>query len=239
MYRHIARPARRLTVLALLLLVAACDGTGPEDRVVVAEFSFAEGDREFQAAFTDYPVGREEDVEFVADHRSLPPPLADQGGALYHSGENISDDLFMFFRRRIAGLDAGSTYRATFTLRFASDTGEDCTVGAGTLVLLKAGAASVEPMPVVEDGGVRLNVDKGNQANRGEAAVILGDIRNGEPGCGEQVPFALETVDSGGESVVVTADEAGGVWVFFGSESAFEVGHELYFTSFEVTFRRQ
>lgn len=225
--------------LPLLLLVSACDATGPEDRVVVAEFSFADGDRDFEGAFTDYPVGREGDVAFVADHRSLPPPLADQGGALYHSGENISDDLFMFFERRIEGLDAGSTYRATFTLQFASDTGEECTVGAGALIVLKAGAAAVEPVPVVEDGNVRLNVDKGNQSNRGEAAVVLGDIRNGEPGCGEDVPFALETVDSGGESVLVTADEDGGVWVFFGSESAFEVGHELYFTSFEVTFRRQ
>lgn len=237
--RNAPAPHRVGAALFLPILVGACDATGPEDRVVVAEFQFAESDRGFQAGFTDYPVGREEDVGFVADHRPLPAPLTDQGNALFHSGLNISDDLFMFFERRLEGLRPGATYRATFTLEFASEIGEDCTVGVGTAVLLKAGASAVEPVPVVEDGDVRLNVDKGNQANRGESAVMLGDIRNGEPGCGDEVPFALETVDDGGESVTVSADEDGGVWVFFGSESAFEVGHELYFTRFQATFRRQ
>lgn len=236
------RAARVLAPAALLLplavSIAACGPTAPEDRVSF-EFDFTAGDRGFVAGFTDYPVGREEDVGFVADHRPLPPPLAQRGGALYHRGLNISDDLFMYFKRRLEGLEPGRAYRATFALEFATDVGEGCEIGVGTSVFLKAGASAREPTEVVRDGDVRLGVDKGEQRNRGEAAVLLGDIRNGEPGCGSEVPFALETRDAGEEVVELTADGTGAAWLFFGSESAFEVAHEVYFTRLRATLVRR
>lgn len=238
--RRIHRAGRPAPAAALPLLawvaMAGCGTLEPEDRFVF-NFDFRQEDHGFEADFTDYPVGREEDVEFVADHRPLPPPLDDQGSALFHSGANISDDLFMYFKRRVEGLDPGTAYRATFTLEFASDIGQECTVGVGANVHLKAGASRVEPVGVVQDGDVRLNVDKGEQANRGEAALLLGDMRNGEPGCGEEVPFALQSRESGGENVVVTADDQGRAWLFFGSESAFESPHELFFASLRVVMR--
>lgn len=225
---------RAVLLLALVVWTGGCGATAPEGRVSF-DFRYSTGDRGFEAGFTDYPAGREEDVGFVADHRSLPPPLADLGGALYHRGLNISDDLFMYFKRRVAGLEPGRTYRAVFTLEFATDIGQECEVGVGTSVFLKAGAAGVEPTEVVRNGDVRLNVDKGEQRNRGEAAILLGDIRNGEPGCGEEVPFAVATRDGGQEVVEVTADAAGEAWLFFGSESAFEVAHEVHYTRFQAT----
>lgn len=116
--------------------------------------------------------------------------------------------------------------------------GRGADVGFEAGVYVKAGASEVEPERVIEeDGTVRLNVDKGNQKNSGENAVLLGDIRNGRPGCGEDVPFAGETVRYAAR-ITVTADEEGGLWLLLGSESAFETPKELHFTAMRVSLER-
>lgn len=225
-----------LSVALGLLLLGGCeDATGPDDDVVLT-FDFDRDTAGWTADFVDFPEGRDDDVGFEAGVRELPDPL--EGRALFHRGLNISDDLFMYFKRRETGLEPGATYRARFEVEIASDIGQGCDVGAGPNVFVKAGASRVEPVRTVdEDGIVRLSVDKGNQRNSGEAAVLLGDVRNGEPGCGEGVPFATETVASE-ERITVIADEQGGVWLLLGSESAFEVAHQLFFTELVVTLTR-
>ena len=155
--------------------------------------------------------------------------LADEGPALYHRGFNLSDDLFMYFKRPVEGLEPGRRYEVTFSLEFASEAGQDCDIGTATSVFLKTGASTEEPVRVIgDDGWVRLSVDKGEQANEGPNALILGDMRNGVPGCGPEVPWALRTYESANRSLRVPADDEGRLWLFFGSESAFEVAHELF-----------
>lgn len=226
----------RSAALPILLALAAglvgcSDATAPPEARQL-DFDFRAAPSGWEASFTDYPEGRAADVGFEAGVRSLPDPL--EGSSLFHRGNNFSDDLFMYFKRRVDGLEPGARYRASFEVRFASDAGEDCQVGKAPNVVVKAGAAETEPTRVVdEDGVVRLSVDKGSQTNSGENALVLGDMRNGEPGCGEEVPFAEETVTGEG-TITVAADDDGGLWLFFGSESAFEVPQELYFTELRV-----
>lgn len=233
-------PLRRTALAAVLLVapvaLAGCsETTGPGD-VRQLDFDFRTDPSGWEADFTDFPEGRDEDVGFEAGIRPLPDPL--EGQSLFHRGLNISDDLFMYFKRRVDGLDPGARYRASFEVAFVSGIGEDCDVGTGPNVVVKAGAASTEPVRTVdEDGIVRLSVDKGSQTNSGENALVLGDIRNGEPGCGEEVPFAEETVTVE-ETITVTADGEGRLWLLLGTESAFEVAHALHFTGLEVALER-
>ena len=230
--------------LALTLLVSALlacgDATGPGEDVVL-QFDFSAADQAFVADFSDVAVAQADAVGFVGEHRGLPQPL--EGNGLFHSGLNLSDDLFMFFTRRVTGLEPGASYRATFELEIASNAGEDCTIGVGAGVLVKAGAAREEVRRVVVQGNgqeeYRLSVDKGEQANDGEAGVILGDIRNGLPGCDDELAFDREEVAAPGKEVVVQADDEGGIWVYFGTESTFEVRHSTYFTRFRVGLSRR
>lgn len=226
-----------LLVLAFVAAgLAGCSETTAPPDARLLDFDFRSDPSGWEADFTDFPEGRDADVGFEAGVRPLPDPL--EGSSLFHRGDNISDDLFMYFKRRADGLEPGARYRASFEVRFASDAGEDCQLGKAPNVVVKAGAAETEPTRVVdEDGIVRLSVDKGSQTNSGENALVLGDMRNGEPGCGEEVPFAEETVTGEG-TINVAADDDGGLWLFFGSESAFEVTHELYFTELQVSLER-
>jgi hypothetical protein len=225
-------------VFITLLLLAGCDSTEPDEREgpVILDFDFGADGSGWQPGFVDYPDGREADVEFVGDHREMPPPYAPDM-ALYQRGFNLSDDLFMYFKHRVDGLDSDTEYETVFVLEFATNYGEDCVVGVGAGVFLKAGASAIEPVPVLDsDNNVRLNVDKGQQQNDGDNALLLGDIRNGRPGCGADVRYSTESVTSDARSVRVRPNEDGEVWLFFGSESAFESPHQVYFTHFHVEF---
>ena len=235
-----ATPLRRSVLAATLAVavaaLAGCSETTAPGDARQLDFDFRTDPSGWEADFTDFPEGRGEDVGFEAGVRELPDPL--EGSSLFHLGTNISDDLFMYFKRRVDGLEPGARYRASFEVRFASDAGEDCDVGKAPNVVVKAGAAETEPTRVVdEDGNVRLSVDKGSQTNSGENALVLGDMRNGEPGCGPEVPVAEETVAADG-TITVSADDAGRLWLLFGSESAFEAAHVLHFTRLEVTLER-
>ena len=216
--------------MALLLL--GCDSSTPPSPRSVYEFDFRSDTAGWVAGLADYPAGREDDVGFVADHRALPDPLG-PAPAFYHRGDNISDDLFMYFARRVGGLEPATVYHVSFRLEFASSYGQDCTVGAGSSVFLKAGASTIEPVAAADSlGMVRLNIDKGQQQNGGANAVLLGDVRNGLPGC-IGVPYGRAS-RAGGETIAVRSSNAGDLWLLFGSESAFESVHELFFMRLRV-----
>ena len=104
--------------LLMLGMPACSDGTAPGGTLVLeADFNQAAG---WVADFVDVPASQEPDVQFEAGTRPLPDNLGAGQQGLYHAGTNISDDLFMFFRKQVSGLEPGTTYRATFERTFAS-----------------------------------------------------------------------------------------------------------------------
>ena len=108
----------------------------------------------------------------MSGFEQLPPPLAPEP-ALFISGANRSDDLFMFFRGQVGGLVPGVRYSATVSVEIATETPSGCFgIGGapGESVFVKAGASDVEPLPVLEGTYLRMNIDTGNQSQGGEQA---------------------------------------------------------------------
>ena len=173
---------------ALLLVTAACsDNTAPDGTLILeADFNQAAG---WTADFVDVPASQEPDVQFEAGTRSLPDNLGAGQRGLYHAGTNISDDLFMFFRKQVSGLEPGTTYRATFELTFASTAGAGCDVGPSS-IWIKAGLSPQTPTPVVTRWNTmapRIPVSPSETASaayqargglRSSACVVAGPIRS-------------------------------------------------------------
>jgi len=223
--------ARRLLFALLpLLLLSGCAGSSASEEVFV---DFTLGPRGWSSGFSDYPVGQERFFELDDGYRPLPPPLDSMGSALYISGNNHSGDLFMFYRGKVGGLEAGRTYRVSFSVEFATSVPQGCVgIGGapGESVYVKGGASEVEPMAVSAGGYYRMNIDKGEQSSGGANAVVLGDVANSQP-CGAGAPqWELKKV-SGGGAVEVTADAEGSLWLFVGTDSGFEGTSSLYYTS--------
>ena len=93
-----------LFITLITLLFSNCsddenDTTNPE--FVELTFDFQNNTQSWEGDFADYPVGEEDFYELSYELSNLPIPLNTNSGALKQSGNNHSDDLFMFIRKQL------------------------------------------------------------------------------------------------------------------------------------------
>ena len=117
------------------------------------EFDFAQSDHGFLAGFADYPQnGDPSQYQFTNSWQARPTNLGGSS-ALFISGVNRSDDLFMFWKKRITGLPPNTSVILTMEIQLGSKYAEGL-VGVGGApgegVTIKAGAVAFEPESVVE-----------------------------------------------------------------------------------------
>ena len=214
----------------------ACDSASVPSGMTQS-FDFSSGAQGWEAAFADYPQGQESFFELRSGQQSLPAPLEPGRSALFISGNNHSDDLFMFFKRRITGLQPRTDYEARFMVAFASEVPRGCAgIGGapGESVYVKAGASAEEPLPRPDSSGTMvLNVDKGNQAAGGATAVVLGTIENSRPCDLANRRWELKSLASDA-GVPVMTDDSAAAWIFFGTDSGFEGTTTLYYTQIRI-----
>ena len=176
-------------------------------------------------------------VNRVAELRDLPRTVTGSGTRGYYlQGRNTSDDLFMYLKKPVTGLAPGRAYRASFYVEVASDAPTGCVgIGGppGEAVTLKAGATAREPLALLDDGMVRLNIDKGNQVAIGADGVLLGNLANGVPcqdATGQYVVFRR----SAAMTNTVRTDGTGALWVWVGTDSGFEGTTGVYYAFIAV-----
>jgi hypothetical protein len=190
------------------------------------------------AGFADYPPGVEKDWNFASSRRPLPAPLTSPHQALFIGGDNHSDDLFMFWKRRITGLVPGR-YAAELETTFATNAPRRCQgVGGapGEAVYVKLGLAAAEPLTAVgPDGAVRVSTDKGNQANGGKEAQTVGDVSTTNSDCAHR-RWELKSLRTANPLMAKT-DSDGSIWPIVGTDSGYEARSEIYYASVAVTLR--
>ena len=229
-----SRPA--FAFLLFGAVIGGCSGhpSEPTDALTFS-FDFHQGPQGFTAGFADYPPADAESYELTSGHRALPAPLGPHA-ALFLSGVNRSDDLFMFFKGPLGALRPGVRYGVTVNLEIATDTPSGCVgVGGapGESVWVKAGATAVEPAAIREGAYLRMNIDIGNQSAGGEQAAVLGDIANSR-GCEQPRRWERKPL-LGRTPVPLTGSPDGRAWLLFGVDSGFEARTEVYFTRASVT----
>ena len=223
----------------LAAMLGGCSGnpTAPTDMLTFS-FDFRRGPQGFVAGFADYPPGNADIYELTSDYRPLPPPLASDS-ALFISGVNRSDDLFMFFKGPVEGLLPGASYDVTVSVEIATDVPAGCFgVGGapGESVWVKAGATAVEPLAVREGAYLRMNIDVGNQSAGGSEGVVLGDIANSKR-CEEPRQWERKFFEGRPIPASVEIPASGRAWLLFGVDSGFEARTAIYFTRAEAVFR--
>jgi hypothetical protein len=197
----------------------------------IVDFDFSESAQGFTGGFADLPANFGAALyQLVADHRALPANLG-SGKGLYISGTNRSDDLWMFWKKKLTGLKPNTAYEVVVDLEMASNepAGQVGIGGApGESVFVKAGASTVEPVAVPDSQGwLRWNIDKGNQSNGGKAATVLGNIA--KEGDSTNNFVRLSRTNRSAKLVATTAAD-GSLWIFFGTDSGFEGTTPVYFT---------
>jgi hypothetical protein len=122
-------------------------------------------------------------------------------------------------------------------VEFATDVPRRCGgIGGapGESVYLKAGASAQEPLPQPDSSGrMVLNVDKGDQAAGGTAAVVLGTIENSRPCDVANRRWELKSLASDA-AVQIATDDSEAAWILFGTDSGFEGTTTLYYTQIRI-----
>jgi len=198
---------------------------------VAVSYDFAATNHGFVAGFADLPGDYDPAFyQLQSDHRQLPANLG-AGKALFISGANRSDDLWMYWKKRINGLVPGTLYDISMDLEFASSYAEGLLgIGGppGEGVTVKVGASPVEPQ-VAPDASdwLRLNLDKGNQSNSGKDLAAVGHVAKPDDG---NENYVLLHRDNRALKRTVRAANDGSLWLVFGTDSGFEGTTSLYFT---------
>jgi len=227
--------------LPLIFLLFGCNKddenviTYPE--TVELTYDFQNDNQSWEGDFADYPFGEESFYELSYEFSNLPIPLNTNSGALKQSGNNHSDDLFMFIRRQINELEPNTNYKVSYEIEFASDVADgQFGVGGspGEGVIIKAGAAIRKPEKVNKSGFYQMNVDKNNQANSGSDMVVIGDFSNDT----NQNEYTLKNLVAN-DILTISTNGSGELWLVVGTDSGFEATTTIYYNLIKVRLEKQ
>ncbi len=225
-------------IILTAALLVACSDSKEEAHTIRFTYEFTNGVEGWEAGFADYPVGDDDFYELSFEHATLPAPLNSSDGVLKISGNNHSDDLFMYVKKKIGGLEANTSYEVSMMVEFATNVPDGMFgVGGspGESVYIKAGATTIEPEREADAlNWYRMNIDNANQAQSGADMVVLGDFSNDT---NEEI-YVLKTVNSAPGFIVFT-DNNGEAWLIVGSDSGFEATTTVHYNRFEFDFTEQ
>ena len=225
----------------LILALAGCENNDQTNEVEPTEYiyNFQEDSEDWTAGFADYPneANAEEFYELEFSHSMLPSPLRITDGALKQAGNNHSDDLFMFVKKKITELVPYRTYNISMEIEFASNASNGATGIGGSPaedVFIKAGASTSEPLKVLDnsDNYYRMNIDKGNQAQDGANMKLIGDFANGT----ESSAYNLVTLKTM-NSISVESNSNGEIWLVVGTDSGFEGTTVIYYNKIKAILK--
>jgi len=231
----------KLLTLALgVALLAGCGGSDDDDEKMIT-FNFNKSSNGWSAGFADYPLNEEDFYELSSGRQAVPAPLSRYQGYRL-SGNNHSDDLFMFIKKKFSGLKPNTRYELEFEVTLATNAPRGCIgVGGapGESVFVKAGASAEEPKPVISGDAIyRMNIHIGSQGSSGSDAVVLGDMANSQPCDNAEGVFELKTLTSETTPFSAYTNEAGELWLLFGTDSGYESVTTVYFVQGTVSARQ-
>lgn len=238
-----------LRILPFIFLLSACGGSEVPDiktDTKQLQINFNNDVEGWKAGFSDY-TANDTDYAFSSGQVELPaslnlpvieiyPPIYPKGFKL--SGNNHSDDLFMFITKNYEGLEANRLYDFDFEVTFASNAQKNCVgIGGapGEAVTIKAGASKVEPKSVNNGNNFySMNIDKGNQTLGGMDAIAIGNFANDRECGNTDTGYMKITLRSDRGRFSAYTDATGSVWILFGTDSGFEGTTTIYFINAKV-----
>ncbi len=209
---------------------------------ITLTWSFVSSAQGWTGGISDYTRGMEPNIGFQSGFSYLPAPLTGSGFKL--SGNNASDDLWMFASRALTrashGIQPNALYDVTMTAWIASNAPSGClgTGGApGESVWIKGNVVATQPRALTSGEDVLFNIAKGNQAEIGPQALSFGDLANGDS-CDDPPRYKILT-RTRARATPVRATSAGNLWIYLGSDSGFESRSTYYLDQVRVTLTRR
>jgi hypothetical protein len=215
--------------IEILLFILIC-GTPATNTLAqlstVFVYDFKHSLHSWVGGFADYPVGGDHLHELGWGWKTLPDSVHD-GAGFYISSNNHSDDMFMYLKTEIMGLQSNTHYRIKFEINFATSAPYGC---AGI------GGSPGESVFVNNNDHYTMNIDKGNQESEGRDAIVIGNVANSLECNSANPTYEMKSLDNSDQPFSVRSDEKGSVWLIIGTDSGFEGTTTLYYDEIKVIF---
>ncbi len=220
-----------ITILVFFLILSGCKSSDNNKAGFSKSYGFFNNQEGWIWGFADYPPGSEGFYELSGGFSKLPAPLSSSTGSIKISGNNHSDDLFMYIKKLITGLKPDTEYIGTISMTLASNAAEG-SFGIGgspaSSVYLKVGIVPQEPLSVTNGGYYRISIDKGNQATEGKDMMNIGNISNGIS------TTEYRMIERRSSVIKFRSSNNGTCWVIIGTDSGFEGTTTLYYDTINV-----
>ncbi|MEL7120390.1 MAG: hypothetical protein AAFO07_13150 [Bacteroidota bacterium] len=221
----------------LLFLLFSCEKEQESPQPLEFTFDFDQSTEGWSGDFADYPLGEEVFYELQFGHSVLPQPLDQNQKSLKLSGSNRSDDLFMFLKKEITGLEPNQSYEVRIDIELASDAPTNA-VGIGgppaESVYLKTGISLIEPSKRLDFGYYLMNIDKGNQSQSGQDMEVIGHVGVAD----NTTEFTLINRSNASAPFSFQTDDTGKAWICIGTDSGFEGITTLYYNRIDIEFKQ-
>lgn len=230
------KPLFLVATFITILILGCSDNDITPTTTEEFSFDFQNDTQSWEEGFADYPVGEEDFYELNYKFSALPKPLNTSEFSLLQTGNNHSDDLFMFIRKQIDNLTPNTNYMLSFEIEFASNVADhqDGVGGSpGEGVTIKAGATSIKPEKVIVESDYKMNIDKGNQSIGGSDMLVIGDFSNDT----NENEYTLKTLIAN-NILTVTTNNQGNLWLIIGTDSGFEATTTIYYNLIKVKLEK-
>lgn len=204
------------------------------------EFNFLKDHEGWVGDFSDYPIGAETFYQLAWGWSNLPrADLEVHQKGIFLTGNNHSDDLFMFIKKQIGNLHPHAEYDVFFSVVLQTNIPPEVDAGVGgqpgQSVHFKVGASTEEPKKVIHENDYILSVDKGIQRNNGTNAIRIGNLINPavDPVSRHFKPKELNSE----KAIRAKADSDGKIWLFLGTDSGYEGITLYYITKVSLTLK--
>jgi len=227
-----------ITVLIIVATIffIGCNKDDDNSSPKTFTYDFSTSQYGWIGGFADHPDTSATDYNLIYSRTNLPAPLNTAKQALKIGGTNRSDDLFMYIKKKIEGLEPNKTYKIKFEVDFASNapTNQVGVGGSPDAVWMKAGAMLIEPESIFQSsaGLYLMNLDKGNQSTDGANMYNIGTI-----GVSDNTnQYTQISRNNNSRLFSITTNSSGKVWIIIGTDSGFEARTELYYNKITITF---
>lgn len=211
------------TIIMLLLLVSSAFAE-------TLTYDFNQGSQGWAAHFADYPAGDEEFFELDSGVRKLPAEISTTRSGFLISGNNHSDDLYMYLTREFQAVP-GDTYRVKFTVTFDSNAPSNCagTGGApGESVIMNGNVLNVEPETFVDElNHIRTTFDHG---------TFISNLANGIE-CEDSKDEYVSLTRTQSMTKTIRVGKSGKLWFVVGTDSGFESTTAIYYEKILVNIQ--
>lgn len=188
------------------------------------------------AGFSDYSDSNSVNMGLFDSLTLIPyasSSLNNKGIAI--GGDNTSDDLFIFLKKKITGLLPNSTYKVTFNIGFATEMSSQIFIGE--CALIKVGGSSYEPLSdtIGHNGYYQMNIDKGNQQQDGPDMKKISCTHH-DSSYSYNHYYRFDTNNINGPIVNITTNSQGEMWVIIGNEMSHEFYTKLFYDDITIEF---